>query len=115
MAAAEPIYKVVFLNQGQVYEIHARSVGQGDLFGFVEIGQLVFGEKSSIVIDPTEDRLRNEFSGVGRTYIPLHSIVRIDQVDKPGVNRIAELEQGEGTVTPFPGRLYTPIGDREKS
>ena len=40
----DPLYKVVFMNQGEVYEIYARSVGHGTLFGFVEIEELVFGE-----------------------------------------------------------------------
>ena len=40
------LYRVVFLNQGKVYEIFARIVAQGGLFGFVEIEDLVFGEKS---------------------------------------------------------------------
>ena len=36
--AAKPIYRVVFLNQGKVYEVYARRVSQtGALFGFVEI------------------------------------------------------------------------------
>ena len=31
----EKLYKVVFMSQGQVYEIYAREVGHGDMFGFV--------------------------------------------------------------------------------
>ncbi|GIT14539.1 MAG: hypothetical protein CM1200mP36_02950 [Gammaproteobacteria bacterium] len=27
--AAEPIYKIIFMNQGKVYEIYARQVSQG--------------------------------------------------------------------------------------
>ena len=30
------VYKVVFLNEGKVYEIYARSVGQSNLMGFVD-------------------------------------------------------------------------------
>ena len=72
--SARSIYKVVFLSQGKVYEIYARNVTQGTLFGFIEVERLVFGERSSIVIDPAEERIRSEFAGVRRTYLPLHSI-----------------------------------------
>ena len=42
--AVRKLYKVIFMNQGQVYEIYAQSVGQGSLFGFIEVEELVFGE-----------------------------------------------------------------------
>ena len=38
--AASHIYKVVFVNQGKVYEIYARKVGHGPLFGFVEVDRV---------------------------------------------------------------------------
>ena len=31
------LYKIVFMSQGQVYEIYARSVSHGSLFGFIEV------------------------------------------------------------------------------
>ena len=79
--AAEPIYKIIFMNQGKVYEIYARQVSHGGLFGFVEIEELVFGTRSSVVVDPSEERIQTEFSGVSRTYLPLHSVLRIDEVE----------------------------------
>ena len=78
------VYKVIFVNEGKVYEIYAKSVGQGGMFGFVEVEGLLFGEKSSLVIDPAEESLQREFSAVERTYIPLHSVVRIDEVEQRG-------------------------------
>jgi hypothetical protein len=48
------------------------------------VTSLLFGERSSVVVDPTEERLRSEFDGVECTHIPLHVIVRIDQVARPG-------------------------------
>jgi len=35
------LFKVVFMCQGQVYEIYARSVSHGELFGFVEVEELL--------------------------------------------------------------------------
>jgi hypothetical protein len=110
--ASKTLYKVVFMNQGQVYEIYARSVGHGTLFGFVEIEELVFGERSSVVVDPSEEKIKTEFAGVKRTYLPMHSIVRIDEVDKQGTSKISKLEGGN--VTQFPMPVYSP-GEGNKS
>lgn len=106
--AARHIYKVIFVNQGQVFEIYARSVGQGNLFGFIEVEELLFGERSSVVVDPSEERLKAEFDTVRRTYIPMHSVIRIDEVEKQGVGKISA---GDGSnVAPFPMPVYTPGG-----
>lgn len=82
------IYKVTFVNQEQIYEIYVKSVYQADMYGFIIIEDFVFGEKSSIVVDPTEERLRIEFDGVDRSFIPIHKIIRIDQVKKRGTAKI---------------------------
>ena len=44
------VYKVTFLNQGQVYEIYAKKVAQGGLLGFVEVEGIVFGQKTTVVV-----------------------------------------------------------------
>ena len=108
------VFKVVFANQGQTYEIFARAVSQGGLFGFVEVEEIVFGERSQVVVDPSEERLKHEFAGVKRTYLPLHSIMRIDEVEKEGVGRIRRPDGDAGSVTPFPVPLYTPGRDPKK-
>lgn len=108
--AASHIFKVVFVNQGKVYEVYARKVSHGALFGFIEVEELVFGERSSVVLDPTEERIKSEFAGVKRTYLPIHSIVRIDEVRKQGVSKISALEGAN--VTPFPMPVYGPGGPK---
>jgi len=106
------IFKIIFVNQGKVYEIYARKVSHGSLFGFVEIEELVFGTQSSVVLDPAEERIKSEFDGVKRSYLPLQSVIRIDEVRKQGVSKIVALEGG-ASVTAFPGPLLPPsIGDR---
>jgi hypothetical protein len=99
------LYKVIFMSQGQVYEIYARSVTHGGLFGFVEVEKLVFGERTTVVVDPSEEKIKAEFENVRRTYLPMHSIVRIDEVDKQGASKISKIE---GNVAQFPMPLYTP-------
>ena len=93
---AEPIYKVIFVNQGQMFEIYARQIYQSDLYGFIEIEELVFGERSQMLVDPSEERLKSEFEGVSRSYIPMHAIVRIDEVAK---NRCRQSDRSNASKT----------------
>jgi hypothetical protein len=103
-----PIFRVVFLNQGKVYEVYAKSVSHGALFGFVEVEELVFGTRSALVVDPAEEKIKSEFEGVRKTYLPIHSILRIDEVEKQGTSKITVVEGGN--VTQFPVPMYTPPG-----
>ncbi len=97
------IYKIQFHNQGKLYELHAREVTQSNMYAFIEVADIIFGEKSKLVVDPTEEKLKQEFSAVNRTYIPLHAIVRIDEVDKEGSNKIIENTTDKGSnVAAFP-------------
>jgi hypothetical protein len=102
--AASHIFKIMFVNQGKVYEVYARKVSHGSLFGFLEVEDLVFGERSSVVLDPGEERIKGEFEGVKRTYLPLHSVLRVDEVKKHGISKIMALEGGN--ISQFPGSLY---------
>ena len=94
------MYKVLFYNQGQIYEVYARSIYQSDLYGFIEVEDYVFGSRTQVVIDPGEDKLRSEFEGVQRSFIPMHAIIRIDEVEKEGIAKITDGKAGN--VTPFP-------------
>ncbi len=106
--ASNHIFKIIFVNQSKVYEVYARKVSHGSLFGFVEIEELVFGERSSVVVDPVEERIKTEFAGVKRTYLPLQAVIRIDEVRQHGVSKITALEGGN--VMPFPVPLLPPSG-----
>src|SRR4030065_269358 len=81
------VYRVIFQTQGNIYELYARKVSQGDLFSFVEGEDILFGNRGGVLVDPSEERLKSEFAGVRRTYIPLQSVVRIDEVEKEGVSK----------------------------
>jgi hypothetical protein len=103
--AASHIFKILFVNQGKVYEIYARKVSHGALFGFIEVEELVFGERSSVVVDPGEERIKGEFADVKRTYLPMHSVLRVDEVKKQGVSKITALEGSN--VAQFPVPMYS--------
>lgn len=97
----KPVYKVIFHNQGKIYELHAGSVSQGAMYAFVEIEDIIFDEHTELVVDPTEEKLKHEFAGVKRIFVPMHSIIRIDEVSEQGTNKIVESDGG-GNITPFP-------------
>jgi len=110
MASAR-LYRITFMSQGRIYELYAKSVGSADLFGFVEVSQLVWSQKSSVVIDPSEDSLKHEFSGVKRFFVPMHSVIRIDEVDREGVAKIVGTSGPAGSVSPFP--VFIPPGEKK--
>lgn len=111
--ATSHIFRIMFVNQGKVYEVYARKVNHGELFGFIEVEELLFGERSSVVLDPSEERIKGEFAGVKRTFLPMHSVLRIDEVRKHGASKITPLESG-ANVTPFPMPMFsTPPGEKK--
>ncbi len=99
--ASKPVYKVIFYNQNQVFEVFAEAIYQSDMYGFIEIEELKFGERSQLLVDPAEEKLKTEFAGVKRSYIPMQSIIRIDEVEKEGTPKATELKSGD-TVAQFP-------------
>ena len=94
------IYRVQFYNGGQIYEVYVRGIDSADVYGFVELSSFMFTKPSQVVIDPSEEKLRNEFGEVDSTWVPIHNIIRIDQVRKEGTAKIVEAESSN--VTPFP-------------
>lgn len=101
------IFRISFINQGKVYQLHAESVHQADMYGFVTISGLIFGETSNLVVDPSEEKLKSEFAGVKNMTLPMHAILRIDQVEKRGQNKIMDIDSNTN-VTAFPGNFYSP-------
>ena len=109
--ANKSIYKVSFFNQNKVYEIYAQQVYQSDLYGFITIEGLTFDERSSVVVDPSEEKLKSEFEQVKRFFVPMHAVIRIDEVDKQGAAKISDA--GEN-VAHFPSPMYSPGNDSGK-
>ena len=104
----ERLYRISFINQDKVYEMFAKQVYESDLYGFIVVEEIVFGTQSTLVIDPGEEKLKTEFDAVKRTFIPIHSIIRIDEVEKTGVSKILALDAGN--VSHFP----RPVGNKKK-
>lgn len=96
------IFRIAFHNQGKVYQMHAQQIAQAELYGFIEVRDLLFGEHTALLIDPAEERLAAEFSGVQRLLLPMHAVIRIEEVEKRGQNKILDLDGPVSNITPFP-------------
>ncbi len=106
------MFKVIFYNQNQVFEVYATAIYQSEMYGFVEVEEFVFGERSQVVVDPSEEKLKTEFANVKRSYIPMHSIIRIDEVDKEGSVKVTEVKSSDKIMPfPTPGSLNNPKAD----
>lgn len=96
------IYRIIFANLEAIYEMYACKVSESEMFGFLEVEEFVFGENTSLVVDPSEERLKIEFSQVKRTFIPMHTIIRIDEVNKQGIGKVRDKSQENNKVSLFP-------------
>lgn len=110
MARNKTIYKIQFHNNGQLYELYAHEVTQSNMYAFIEVADIIFGERSNLLVDPSEEKLKSEFGQVKRTYVPIQAVIRIDEVEKEGVNKILEsnISSSEGNVSAFPAPPFKP-------
>jgi hypothetical protein len=99
---SKPLYKIVFLNHGKVYELYARRVSSGVLWGFVEVAELVFDVRDGVVVDPVEEQLRDEFANTRVLHLPMQAVLRVEEVERRGPAAIRDAATGEKVVTPFP-------------
>lgn len=99
MANDPRLYRVSFVNQDKVYEVYVRHVYQSDMWGFIQLEGFVFGNRSELVVDPSEEKLKQEFADVENCFVPMQAIIRIDEVKREGVSKISD---AKGTVAAFP-------------
>lgn len=105
-AKPQTIFRIIFLNQNKIYELYAHEVSQASMLGFIEVGEIIFGERSKLLVDPAEEKLKSEFGNVKHTYIPHHSIIRIDEVSQQGRNKIHDFEGS--SISVLPGAQFSP-------
>ena len=99
MNKSKTIYKIMFMQLGQIYEIFAKQIYQSDMYGFIEVEEYIFNKSKQLVVDPSTEKLKNEFKGVERSYIPINQIIRIDEVAETGE---AKIKENKSQVTPLP-------------
>ena len=93
------IYKIIFIQLGEIYEIFAKQIFQSDMYGFLEVEEFIFANDDQLVVDPSSEKLKTEFNKVKRSYIPIGSIQRIDEVVESGE---AIIIKTSSQVSPFP-------------
>jgi hypothetical protein len=98
---SKALYKVSFLNHGKVYELYAQRVSSGELWGFIDVAELVFDVRDGVVIDPTEEQLRSEFADTRVLHLPMQGVLRVEQVERKGKAAIRDAATGEQVVTPI--------------
>jgi hypothetical protein len=96
------LYKVTFLNHGRVYALYAKRVASSSLWGFTEVAELQFDVNDGVVIDPTEERLRDEFGDTSVLHLPMQSVIRVEEVERKGPSAIRDAATGESVVMAFP-------------
>ncbi|MBT8039978.1 MAG: DUF1820 family protein [Xanthomonadales bacterium] len=98
---SDKLYKIVFLNSGKVYELYSEGVTSSGLWGFIEVSGLVFEKTDGLVVDPTEEKMRQEFEHARVLHLPIQSVLRVEEVEQRGQCLIRDRKSGE-KVTPFP-------------
>ena len=74
------VYKIILIQLGEIYEVFAKQIYQSDMYGFIEVEEYIFNKDKQLVVDPSSEKLKNEFSMVERSYIPINSIVRLSLI-----------------------------------
>ena len=92
------VYKIIFIQLGEIYEVFANQIYQSDMYGFIEVEDYIFNKDKQLVVDPTSEKLKNEFSQVQRSYIPMNAIIRIDEVNETGDAKIKENNDNNNVV-----------------
>lgn len=95
----QTIYKVIFTQQSKVFELYAKEIGEDELLGFIQVSDILLSGPDSVVADPSEAEIKAEFENVETTLIPMHSIIRIDIVNRQGPAKIVD---GDTNVRHFP-------------
>jgi hypothetical protein len=94
----EILYRVLYHQLNIPFELYARSVSESDMFGFIELEELVFDTPSN----EAEEKIKLEFEAVKRSYIPLSNVFRIDAIEKEEGPTSQFKRSTTGNVTVFP-------------
>ena len=97
-AKKKTYFKVTFTYEDEVYQVCARHVETSEWMGMIEVSEFIFPE-GGLVYNPGEERLRKEFEGIQRTWVPFHAVLRIDEIsdNRTGEVKIVPLRGGGQT------------------
>ena len=81
MSKEKKVFKVYFFHLDKVYTLFAKEVNASDeLYNMCEISGIIFQRNKNLIV-PSEDEVRQEFSNLKRLLIPLHHLIRIDELE----------------------------------
>ena len=103
------VYKIIFIQLGEIYEVFAKQIYQSDMYGFIEVEEYIFNKDKQLVVDPSSEKLKKEFAQVERSYIPINSIIRIDEVQESGE---AKIKENKNKISPIPLNIH-PINSSD--
>ncbi len=95
-------HRVTFQHQDKIYVVHARHVASSAIWGFIEVAELEFDTRAGVLVDPAEERLREEFADTRVLHLPMHSVLRVEEVRERGASAIRDAGDATRVVTPFP-------------
>ncbi|WWP01308.1 MAG: DUF1820 family protein [Candidatus Dasytiphilus stammeri] len=99
MSSDRILYRIQFMNNSKNYQLYVREISNSSLFGFIEIGDFIFTTPSTVLIDPSTEKLKMEFQDVTKSYIPVQAVIRIDRVKTQGSKSLKDI--GDNIAT-FP-------------
>jgi hypothetical protein len=73
------------------------------------VEEYIFNQNKQLVVDPSSEKLEKEFKNVKRSYIPINSVIRVDEVIESGE---AKIKQNKSQVTPFPMNIQ-PVNKQD--
>ena len=46
------VYKIIFIQLGEIYEVFAKQIYQSEMYGFIEVEDYIFKKDKQLVVDP---------------------------------------------------------------
>lgn len=94
--ATDLIFRVKFTEHNETFVVFCKFISEESLVGFLELDEIFIPESALTEDDsPAMDALKKDLSGVQRMYLPLHVIIRVDEVEM--VPRVALHEANQPT------------------
>lgn len=77
----ESLFKIIYTQRDVVHEIYAEQVSESDMYGFIVVEDLFYDEQLELLPETAEEKPRFA-EEVQRTYIPIHAVIRIDEIQR---------------------------------
>lgn len=102
------IYRVIFTHLDQIYTLYSKGVSEETLVGFIEVDGILSIQRERDMVGDTKDieMLYDKMDGVKRTYIPMHAIVRIDELTHQYYKNTLKNAQEPAMIRPIHGGKF---------